>query len=446
MPSVKIENISPTRKRVVVGVDAKEIAVAEEQVTREIVSEAKLDGFRPGKAPVGLVKARYAKVIADELNNKVIRESYQKALKEAKLDFCAVVDVEGGVTEAKRNTNVVVTVDIYPEIKLPKYKELPVKLTKISIDEKEVTQTIDLIRGQRAQFEPVEREARTGDYVRLNYTGTLDGKLVAELVTDKPIYGTQKNTWEEAGNHDYGIKAISEGVLGMKKDEKKTVVMEFDKKFEVPTIAGKKVIYELELLEVREKKLPEMNEEFFKSVGVKGEAELRTQIRASIEKRAQEEQESAKQEQISEALLKAVGKLNLPESLVQAESQELVNDIVAENQRRGVKDEEIQKNQKELVAKAKEAAERRVKLRMVLREIAKVENLEVTEDDFKRFVMGESMRRQCPPDKVVKELSTDRERMSNLSQALKLGKAMKLLLDSAKIEETDALPDEKKSK
>lgn len=444
MSSVKIENLSQTRKRLVVPVAAEDVKKAETKVVTAVIREANIPGFRPGKAPEAMVRTKYSKVIADELKREVVTESYQKALKEAHMDLCSVVDIEGAEElDIKKNTNVKVTVDIYPEIKTPKYKELPVKLPKVMIDEKEVEKTIDLIRGQRAQFSAVERPAQAGDYVRLSYNGMLKDKPVAEIAKDKPIYGTQKNTWEEAGNHDYGIKAISEGVIGMKKGDKKTVAMEFDKKFEVKDLAGKKVDYELEVFEVREKKLPEMNEGFFKEMGVKDLEEMKKNIRASLESRAKEDQENTKRQQLSDALVET-SNFPLPESLLQSESQNLLQEIVDENQRRGVKDEEIKKHEKEMITGAKEAATKRVKLRLVLRVIANEEKIEVTQEDLQRYVMSEAMRQQTSPEKIIKEMTQDRERMSNLQQALRLSKAMKVVLDSAKVEEVESKKDEKK--
>jgi trigger factor len=438
MSNVKIENLSKTRKRLVVPVSADEIRKAEASVVASVTREASIPGFRPGKAPEATVRAKYAAVIADELRHRLVTDSYQKALKEDQLEFCSVVDIEGAdeinPADPKKGANIKVTVDVYPEFKTPTYKELIVKLPKAEVDEKEIDKTLDLIRGQRAQFNAVEREAQKGDYVRLSYYGTLNGKPVAEIVADKPIYGTQKNTWEEAGHHEYGIKAITEGLIGMKKGEKKTVVMEFEKKFEVRELAGKKVNYEIEVLEVREKKMPEMNEEFFKSVGVKDLEELKKNIRTSLESRAKEDQENAKRAQLSDALVNSVD-FPLPESLTASESQSILNELIEENQKRGVSEEAMKKNEKQLIEAAKEAAQKRVKLRLILRVIAKEEKLEVTQEDLQRYVMTEAMRSQSSPEKIAKELSSDREKLSNLQQALKLGKAMKVVVDGAKVEE-----------
>jgi trigger factor len=437
MSKVNIESLSPTRKRLVVPVSADSVKTAETKVVSAISRQAKIPGFREGKAPEAMVRSRYAQVISDELKREVISESYEKALVDAKLELCAVVDIENDDIAPGRNSVVTVTVDVYPQFTTPKYKELTVKLPKVGVDDKEITKTIDLIRGQRAQFTPVERAAQNGDYVRLGYHGTLDGKAVSEIAADKPMYGTQKNTWEEAGNHDYGIKAISEGVVGMKKGDKKTVTMEFTKDFaEAPALAGKKVSYDLEVFEVREKKMPELNEEFFKSVGVKDIEELKTQIKASLEQRAREDQEAAKRAQLSDALVGSV-EFPLPESLEKGESQQILEEIIQENHSRGVSDDMIEQNEKELIASAKQAATKRVKLRLILREIAKAEKIEVSEDDFKRWIYNEAMSRQTTPEKIMKDLSGDRERMVNLTQALKLSKAMKIVIDSAKVEEAE---------
>jgi trigger factor len=436
MATVKIENVSQTRKRLVVPVTADDIAKADAEVLKTITNEARIQGFRPGHAPESMVRARYGKIIADEISRKVISEGYQKALKEAGLDFCSVVNVENGDLTKGRATNVAITVDIYPEFKLPKYKELEITLPKVVVEDSEVESTLNLIRGQRAQFNPVEREATAGDYVRLSYVGTLDGKPVSELLPSRPIYGEQKNTWEEAGNHEYGIKAISEGLLAMKKGDKKTVVETFAKDFETRELASKKVSYALEVFEVREKKLPELDEAFFKSLGVENLEALKTQIRASVEGRARQDQAETKRARISDTLIESI-KCPLPESLLASESQSILNEIVEDNQRRGVSEEVIKSKEKELAAAAKDGAEKRVRLRIILRKVAEAEKIELTEDDFKNWIMSEAARRQMAPDKLVKELSADRERLVNLQQALKLSKALKFVVDSAKVTEVD---------
>ncbi len=445
MSSVKIENISETRKRVVVPVTAEQLAKTEQTVLKSVMAEAKLPGFRPGHAPEAMVRARYGEFITSEVNQRTVSDAYQTALKEAGLDFCSVVNVENDPVKSGKNAVVKVTVDIYPEFKLPQYKELEVKLPKLVVDEKEVDDTLGLIRGQRAQFTPVERAAAAGDYVRLAYKGTLGGKPVAEIVTDRPIYGEQKNTWEEAGDHEYGIKAISTGIIGMAKGDKKSVEQKFEKDFEVKPLAGATVSYEIEVLEVREKKLPEMDEAFFKSLGVKDIEELKTQIRNSVEARAKRDAEDAKRSQLSDKLIASV-KCGLPESLISSETQGILDELISENQRRGISEEKIKEKQKELVDAARDGAQKRVKLRMILRKVANEEKLDVSEDDFRGWVMSEAAQRQTSPDKIVKELSADRERMANLSQALKLSKAMKLIVDAAKITEVEAKPEPAKKK
>jgi len=401
MSSVKIENISQTRKRLVVGIDADTVTKAEKEVLAAVSKEANVPGFRAGKAPIDMVKKRYAKVIDDELQRRVIGQSYQDALKEAKLDLCSVVGVDGDPIAAGTNSTVTVTVDVYPEFETPKYKELEVKLPKVNVEEKEVDKTIDLIRGQRAEFTPVERAAEAGDYVRISYTGTLDGKPVAEIAPDKPMYGTQKSTWEEAGEHDYGIKAITTGVIGMAKEDKKTVTETFAADFEVAALAGKTVSYELELLEVREKKLPEMDEEFFKSVGVENLEKLKEQVRQSLEGRARQESDVSKRTQLSDQLVEAIGEVELPESLLQGEQQNVMNELVSENQKRGITEEALKENEATLVQSAKEAARKRVTLRMILRKIAEAEKVEVEQSDFQKWVMQEAMQSQSNPDKIV---------------------------------------------
>ena len=132
------------------------------------------------------------------------------------------------------------------------------------------------------QVQVVEKAAEKGDYVRCSYEGTIEGQAIAELAPDAPMYGKQSKTWEEAGSEDApGVRAVIDGLVGMSAGEEE-VEMEFSSDFQVAALAGHSAKYSLEVEEVREKILPELDEAFFKSMQVKDEAELRSQIAQNI--------------------------------------------------------------------------------------------------------------------------------------------------------------------
>jgi trigger factor len=143
---------------------------------------------------------------------------------------------------------------------------------------------LDQVLGQRAEYNVADKVADKGDYVQCAYEGKIGDDAVADLVPDTPMFGSQANTWEEAGNEDSpGVRAIVDGLVGMKAGDTKEVTMEFPEDFKPEALAGKTVIYSIEAKEVREKVMPEMNDAFFESMQVKDETELRTKISENIE-------------------------------------------------------------------------------------------------------------------------------------------------------------------
>ncbi|MGK0464237.1 MAG: trigger factor, partial [Lentimonas sp.] len=281
MSTIKTEvhEINETRKEVSVDVAAAEIANIHKQLVNEFQREAKIPGFRSGKAPENVILTRFAKELKSELAKRVINMAYQEGV--GKLDFEVFSVVESNEVEVAPDKNVSVsfTVDVLQEFELPDYEGLKLTVKPTEPTAEEIDTVVKQMLSQRAEFNTVEKTVEKGDYVKCSYEGKIGEELIAEIVPDKPMWGTQKNTWEEAGtDQPYGVPVIIEGLVGMKAGDKKEVPMDFPEDFEFEALAGKKGIYSVEVEEVREKILPEMDEAFFKSMQLKDEAELRTRI------------------------------------------------------------------------------------------------------------------------------------------------------------------------
>lgn len=252
--NVDIKDAGVARKIATVSFDSEEVSKHESKVCQELGKLVNIPGFRKGKAPANVIRKKYAKEIKDELNRKVSTAAYEAVLENKDIKVYSVLKVDAGELEPSQSASVEVTVDIEPEFDLPKYKEFELTIEPTEVSEDEVTKELDAIREQRASFDVVERASEKGDYVKCSYEGSLDGKAVSEILPDKPMYGKQANTWEEAGNQTgMGVDAIADGVIGMSAGDKKEVKADFAKDFEVEALAGKSVTYQLEVHEVREK-------------------------------------------------------------------------------------------------------------------------------------------------------------------------------------------------
>ena len=426
--SLKVEDINATRKAITITIPAAKIAELEAGLVKEYAAQVRVQGFRPGKAPVALVKAQYGKNIADELNNKVVQEGYKLAGDEAKVKIFNLVDVKTDSVKTGVDSVIRYEVDIQPEFDLPEYKGLEVAETAVVVTDADVDAGVDRVRGQAAKFDVVERAAAKGDYVKLSYVGTIDGKPVAELAPEAYLWTEQKSTWEEAGAESgLGVPAIVAGVVGLKTGDKATFTHTFAADFETEALRGKTASYAVEVFEVRAKILPELNEEFFKQINVKDLEDLKTQIRSGIEAGKKNEAAAAKRQAAIEALNAKVD-FPLPETAIDREAYNIFIEFANMQLRSGVPATEIEKQRDELLAGSKDAAKTRVKTQFVLAKIAEKEGLKVEQEDLNRRIIQEAQAARTPVDKFVKELSKDRGRIADMQRWVLFNKALDLVV------------------
>ncbi|HVU37734.1 MAG TPA: trigger factor [Opitutales bacterium] len=431
--NVAIEEVSPTRKTLVVTVPAGEVNAEEQTVLREFAQAVRLPGFRLGKAPADMVKRRYAAEITEELQRKVTTKAYEQAVKDSKLNIFSAVSVDGDPVAGGKDAVLKITVDVQPEFALPEYKGLPVNVPPHDVTDADVENAINDIRTQRADYVVVERPAAAGDFVRLNYTGTLDGKPIAEIAPDKPIFGTQHGTWEEAGSANApGVRAVVDGIIGLKAGDKKDVTHTFPADFEASVLAGKTATYALEVLEVREKRPAALDDAFLKSLQVESVDQLHSRVRDDLKSRKEQESRDASRGQIVQALTAAVD-FPLPESAIEAETQNLLRDYLERQMRAGIPEAEFEKHKDELFKSARTAAVSRVKLLMILLKVAEKEAIKVDNEDIHRRIMQESVMTRQRPEQIVKRLQEDRGLLANLQRAILHAKTLDFVVQQAKV-------------
>lgn len=432
--NVQLNNQSDTRKSLVVTLDPAEVDAEHKSIVAEFTKMAHLPGFRPGKAPVAMVTKRYAKEIGEEFKQKVVTKAYRDALQEQKLDVLNIVNVEPSDVKPGEGATVTITLDVRPEFTLPEYVGLPTQVAPVEATDAEVDQVIERMRTERAEFKTADRPAVKGDYVKLAYEGTVDGKSIAEIAPDKQIYAKVPQTWEEVeGTVEGVIPGLGAQLAGAKAGDKKTVTVTFPATFEAaPALAGKTATYAVEILEVRGRILPELDEAFFKANRVDSLDALKTSIRSRLKLQKDAQNRNEQRRQVSDALAAKVN-FHVPESLVDSETQRVLRDFIEENMRRGVPAEQFEKDKKQLFESAKAAATQRIKIQLILAKIAEAEKLQVSEQDIDAFIYNESVRTQQKPDKLVKILTNDREQLRSVQQSIIFDKAIDFLVSKATV-------------
>lgn len=429
--NVTVENLAPCKKLVRVELDAQSVDAAFESMTKDFQKQANLPGFRPGKAPREMVLRKYEKDIQDEVKRKLIGDSYREAIKEKKLDVLGYPDIEEIQFGRGQALQFAATIETEPEFQLPEYKGLPVKRDSRSVTDEDVERALNLLREQQVKFEKADRELRAGDIAVVNYTGTCEGKPITETAPTAKGLTEQKGFWVEMQPQSF-IPGFADQLTGAKAGDKRTVRVQFPADFVTRELVGKQGVYEVEIVEVKEKALPALDDAFAKSYGAENLEKLREGVRRDLENELKFKQSKDTRAQIIKALMERVH-FDLPESAVAHETRNVVYDIVRENSKRGVSREIIEKEKEQIYSVAAQGAKERVKLSFLVQRIAEQEDIKVAQEEILRRVQTLAAMYQIAPDKFLKDLQK-RNGLIEIYDSLAHEKVMEFLENNAKFE------------
>lgn len=428
-----IENVNETRKKILVSFDAAEVAAEKENVIAEYVQYAKVPGFRAGKAPKAMITQRFSADINSQLEHAITNKAVAELNKISEFDVFSVVDLNHGDISAADGVTFDFVADIYPDIKLPEDYKTVVELPATEATEEEIQKTVDFYRNQRAQYVEVDRPVVKGDFVQVSYEGKIGDELVEKVMEKAAMFGSQKNTWEEAGNLEVpGVPSIVEGVIGMKKGDKKTIEHKFADDFEDKNAAGKTAVYEVELLDIREKKLAEINEEFLKILDAETEEEFREKLAKDITAQKTQHNEVQKRQKAVENLLEKM-EFALPESAVEEEKNGVLQEMMMRFMQQGADHAALEENTKGLLDAAAAEATPRAKMRVFLNRVAKANDLKVTDEDMSRVLWQEAMRNRMRPEELIKQLKKDQARVNRMRSDALLQKAINFIAEKTEV-------------
>ncbi len=280
--NVTVENLAPCKKLVRVEVDAKAVDEAFDTTTREFQKQASLPGFRPGKAPRAMVLKKYEADIKSEVKRKLIGDAYRKAVDEKKITVVGYPDIEEIQFGPGQVLQFAATIETAPEFQLPDYKGLPAKREVKSVTDEDVERALKLLAQQHVKFETVARELHLGDIAVVNYTGVSDGKPILEVAPTAKGLAEQKNFWVEVGAETF-LPGFADQLLGARAGDKRAVTADFPADFATKELAGKKGNFDVEVVEVKEKVLPVMDDAFAKKYGAENLAKLHEGVRRDLE-------------------------------------------------------------------------------------------------------------------------------------------------------------------
>jgi len=373
---VTSKNISDTKVELLISLDAEEMAIAEQVAARKLAETVKVPGFRKGKTPIAVaLKSIDPSVLQEEAVNNAISKSVAEAFLETKLQVLNRPEVEVKKFVPGESIEFTAQAEILPKVKLGDYKKLKVKVDKQEVSQTEIDEVVDRIRKGLAQKNSVKRSIVDGDEATIDFEGKKDG-----LAFD----GGKGSSYPLLIGSKQFIPGFEEGLIGHKKGDKLDLPLTFPDSYGVEGLSGKKVVFSIEIKDVKEIILPEKNDEFAKKAGpfttfLDLEADIKRELLAQ---KTRESDEKLKEELINQLVEKS--HVPVPEVLVQDQMKSIERDFNQNLMYQGLTLEQYLKSrnydskEKWLEDEVKNVAIKRVKSGLVLAELSKQEKVEAT--------------------------------------------------------------------
>jgi trigger factor len=428
---VEVVKTGPCRRVMHVEAPADAVAADYEAVASAYRKAAKLPGFRPGKAPAAVVEKRYADKILEDVQDRAVPRLYHEALKNEAIDPMAIVAVDGVSCTKDAGLSFKVTLDVEPEFKLPKYRKITVKDQDVTVADQDVDDAFQRFLRSHSRFESVEgRSVKHDDLVQIDYDGVCDGKPVREIAPGEAMVADGKDFWAVAGEPEF-LPGFAAAVEGAEVGRPTDLAITFPDDYRVKALAGREAVYTVEVKAVRERALPELDEAFFKPLGVKDEAELRDRIRKDLEGHRADTEKARQRDEVVQFLLEKT-KCDLPEAVVEREKNNMLRDAVQRLSMQGLKEDQIRGRQAELLASAERAAGDRVKLSLILKRIADEESLEVADSEVDEQLSRMAQQYRVPVEQVRSRME-ERDQLDGFRNEIRAEKTLDFLLENAKV-------------
>ncbi len=393
-----------------------------EKRLNEIRRNVKMDGFRPGKVPLNVVKQRHGAQVHQEVMGEALQKAFYDAVEQEGLQvagypmFDNLDDKDGNVTFTAR-------FETYPEIAIPEFGGIKLEKIESAVTDKDVTSMIDRLREQRMAWKPSKsaaKKAKKGEQVIIDFVGKVDGEAFEG--------GSAENVPLELGSGRM-IPGFEDGIIGMKKGEEKTIEVSFPEEYHAENLKGKAATFDVTVHSISTKQLPEVDEDFVKSFGVEEGTEeaLVKEIKDSMEKELNRAVESKNRNAALEAL-KDIVDVQLPKSLVDQEVKNLMDRAVQSMQQQGMKAEDISIEASHFENEAND----RVTLGLVLGDIIKANNFEASNDEVEAYIAEQASSYEDPQE-VIEWYAKNPGARSEIRAILVEGKVAQKIMDEAKV-------------
>ena len=425
--NVQVENLEKNMAKLTVEVPAEELEKALQAAYMKEKNKISVPGFRKGKVPRQMIEKMYgAAIFYEEAANILIQDNYAQAMEESGADIVSRPVIDVVQIESGKPFIFTAEVAVRPEVKLGKYKGVQVTKVDTTVTDEEVDNAVEAERQKNARMVTVtDRAAANGDTAVIDYEGSVDGV---------PFEGGKaENHSLELGSHSF-IDTFEDQIVGHNAGDEFDVNVTFPTEYHAAELAGKPAVFKVKLHEIKVKELPELNDEFAQDVS---EFDTLDEYKADVRKHLEVEKENeAKRTKEDEAIAKIIEKseMEIPEAMIETQCENMVNDFAQRIAQSGLTMEQYMQFSGMTLDKLKEQvrpeAEMRIKSSLVLEQIAKDENIEISDEEVDAEIERMAAQYGMEADKL-KEYMGESEKTS-MKRDLAVTKAVDLIMENVK--------------
>lgn len=420
---VQLETLSGLERRMSIALP---LAAIDAQVTerlKRVARTAKIQGFRPGKAPAKIVEMNYGAQVREEVLGEQVQQAFYKAAAEQKLRVAGYPRFEPAEGDAE-SFKFAAAFEVFPEVTVGDLAGKEIEKPNTEVTDGEIDKTVDILRKQRTRFNRVEREAANGDRVIIDFKGAIDGVAFEG--------GSSENFPFMLGQGQM-LPEFETGIIGMKEGEIKSVEVSFPADYHGKDVAGKTAVFEIMVKNVAEAQLPEVNEEFAKQLGIAdGDvAKMRAEIRKNVEREVKRRLTAKIKENVMQALID-VTPMELPKALVDLEVGRLMEQARQDLAQRGMQVKDMP-----LPADLfTQQAERRVALGLILSAVVEANKLEAKPEQVKALVEEFAESYEQPED-VIQWYYASQDRLEGPTSMVLEDNVVEFVLGKANVVEKE---------
>jgi len=425
------KEVTPTTRRITINIPADVIKAELNSSYNKLRAAARIPGFRPGKAPQAILEKRFGKDIEAEVMQKIIPEFYAKAITEADIEPVSYPSIEGAVAlKPDQPLALTFTVEVKPALGELKYEGIALEKKELSVDDGEIERALKNLQENKVLYSVTEEAIKEEDMAVMDVDAFIDGEKKEELSYKEYPFIQGSETMPEE---------FSKVVLGKKKGDEFELKLNFEANHPNKTIAGKDILFKVDIKETKKKNIPPLDDEFAKEFDSNNMDEFRQKVRDNILKRKENEINLGYKKEILNKLIKDHD-FEVPASMLKAEIDAFIEQLgESAAMRSGAK-----RPEQDIRKEYEETARGNVKSVLILEAIGKKENITVNEDDTKKAINEIAARHNIQPEEVTKIYSARDGSLDSLKSRLFGDKVLEFLLGKSVIGGKDRGKEEEK--